>query len=240
MPLFPNGVVRYNTLYTFRNDLNNIIGDSSGKTLFPYARQFLNWEEVGIIKEELIRNLIIASGVICVIICMLIPKPRISFLVILNILASVIEVVGISHFWGQTFNGVTTIYFLICVGLGVDYSAHIGHIFKDSKGKCEDRAHDALQRIGPSVLNALISTAMAVIILGFAKSFVFEVFFRVLFLVACISGSHGVLLLPVLLSIAGGDAVEDTKGDTSKKFESDVVGKDESKITGSNEDAVTA
>jgi predicted RND superfamily exporter protein len=211
MTTFKSGEQRFNTLHTLRKDLNAIIGDGSGKTLFPYTTGFLTWEEVGIIKEELVRNLIIASGVICVIVCLLIPAPRISLVVILNIFMSVVEVVGMAHFWGQYFNGVTTIYFLICVGLGVDYSAHIGHYFKDGKGTSAERALEALTRIGPSVFNALVSTILAVVVLAFAKSFVFEVFFRILLLVTLISGSHGLVLLPVLLSLLGGDNLDSGK-----------------------------
>merc|ERR1712078_917153 len=97
-------------------------------------------------------------------------------------------------------------YLLICVGLAVDYSAHIAHVFNVSMGTATDRAMAALTRIGPSVFHALFSTLLAVLVIGFSKSYVFQGFFKVLFLVTTIAGAHGILLLPVLLSLVGGDS----------------------------------
>eukprot|EP00971_Amphidinium_carterae_P077746 1537234-Amphidinium_carterae.1 len=121
---------------------------------------------------------------------------------------SIIEVVGFAHYWGLTVNGVATIYFLICVGLAVDYSAHIGHTFNVCTGSSNERALKALHQIGPSVVHALMSTLLAICVVSMSKSYVFEVFFKILFLVSVLSGLHGVWLLPALLSIFGGDVSE--------------------------------
>lgn len=177
------------------------------------------WEEVGIIDSELARNLVCAAGVIFAIICLLLPNPRIAVLVSVLICTSILEVVGFMHFWGVTVNGVATIYLLICVGLAVDYSAHIAHVFNVSVGNATERAMAAITRIGPSVFHALFSTLLAVLVIGFSKSYVFQVFFKVLFLVTTIAGTHGLVLLPVLLSLVGGDsgAEEDAEPKTMEK-----------------------
>jgi len=179
--------------------MKDMFGDPTGMKVFPYTMAFLYWEENGIIDVELVRNLIIACGVIFTIVAALIPYPRIAVLVAFNICAAIVEVIGFAHYWGVTMNGVSTIYFLICVGLAVDYSAHIAHAFTDSSGTSENRAMSALQRIGPSVFHAVFSTFLAVVVLGFSKSFVFEVFFKILCLVSLIGGGHGLWLLPMLL-----------------------------------------
>jgi len=159
---------------------------------------------MGIIDTELARNLIIAAGVVFVIICMLIPRPRIACIVSLGICMSIVELVGFMHWWGVTVNGISTIYLLICLGLSVDYSVHIAHIFKESFGSMEERAIGAMTRIGPSVFHALFSTVLAVLVLARSKSYIFEIFFKVLFLVTMIAGFKGLWLLPVVLSIVGG------------------------------------
>jgi Niemann-Pick C1 protein len=137
-------------------------------------------------------------------------------------MAAVVEVIGFSHYMGVKMNGISTIYYLICAGLAVDYSAHIAHVFKDSTGTSVERAVAAMIRIGPSVWNAVFSTLLAVLVLGFSKSYVFIVFFKVLLLVALIAGSHGLVLLPVLLSVAGGSnevKVADNKVEHNKPSE---------------------
>ena len=45
-----------------------------------------------------------------------------------------VEVVGFMYWWGVTISGVSTIYILISVGLTVDYSAHIAHVYTHTTG----------------------------------------------------------------------------------------------------------
>lgn len=172
---------------------------------FPFTTQFLFWEEMGVIDTELIRNLIICCAVIVVMILCFIPRPRIAIVVIIGIIMSIVDVVGILSFWDVQINGVATIYILISVGLAVDYSAHIAHMFKTSKGKASERVEEALVRIGPSVFNAMMSTFLAVCVMAFSQSYVFLIFFKALFLVTAIAGAHGLWLLPVMLATLGGD-----------------------------------
>merc|ERR1719420_1382229 len=133
----------------------------------------LYWEEVGIVGEELWRNIIICAVVITAMVFMLIPKPRIACCVCACIVLSILEVVGFCHYWDISISGVSSIYILISVGLAVDYSAHIAHMFKESYGTSQERARTALIRIGPAVFQAIISTGLAVVVLAFSKSFVF-------------------------------------------------------------------
>ena len=119
------------------------------------------------------------------------------------------------YWWDISINSISTIYVLISVGLAVDYSAHIAHMFKEATGTSQERACEALGRIGPCVLNAMISTLLAVLMLSRSKSFVFVTMYRALCLVVTIAGSHGLWLLPVLLTLFGGDkgVAEGGKGD---------------------------
>jgi predicted RND superfamily exporter protein len=122
------------------------------------------------------------------------------------------------HYWGITISGVSTIYILICVGLAVDYAAHIGHIFKDSVGNSQERAFEAISRIGPSVFHAIFSTVIAVMVLGTSKSYVFQTFFQALFLVTFLAGAQGLWLLPSLLAVIGGSK-EAYAADNTKQIE---------------------
>jgi len=209
MAIQESGKRRYETYHTLREDLKDIFQDDTGMKVIPYTRSFMFWEEMGIIDVELARNLIIACSIIVLIIAVLIPVPRIGAAVALNIIASIVEVVGLAHWWGVTMNGIATIYFLICIGLAVDYSTHIAHAFRDSYGSSQERAIQAVDRIGASVFHAIFSTLLAVSVLSVSKSFVFEIFFKVLLLVTFVAGAHGIWLLPLVLALVGGSA---TKG----------------------------
>merc|ERR1719253_993089 len=150
------GTDRYETMTTMREKMADLYPNS-----FPWSRDFLFWEEVGIIDVELTRNLLVCGAVIILIVFVLVPVPRIAVWVIFCIFLSVIETLGYMYFWGVTISGVSTIYILICVGLAVDYAAHVAHMFVLSTGNAKERAIAALTRIGPSTFNAIASTMVA-------------------------------------------------------------------------------
>ena len=198
------GQDRYDTMTLMRKQLGDVMKDHGGTQTFPYSFEFLYWEEVGVIDEELIRNLIICGIVVTCMIFALVPHPRIAIWVCMSIILSVIDLIGFMYWWDVTISGISTIYILISVGLAVDYSAHIAHMFVESTGTAPQRSIAALERIGPSVFNAVLSTLVAVVIIGFSESYVFRVFFKALFLTVLLGGAHGLLFLPTILSILGG------------------------------------
>lgn len=197
------GRERFDTMTALRAELK-----AMEPTAFPFMRDFLYWEEVGIIATELIRNLIICGVVIFCVVAAMIPHPRIAAWVVVAIFLTVIDLVGFLHWWGVTISSISTIYILISVGLAVDYSAHIAHMFVVSTGNSKERAIGALERIGPSVFNAIVSTLIAVAVLAFSKSYVFRIFFQAFFLTVTIGGIHGLVFLPAALSLFGGDSGE--------------------------------
>lgn len=202
------GTARYDTLLAVRKMVDDIFEDPD--KVYPFSFQFLYWEEVGVIDTELTRNLIVCAAVILVIVMLLIPNPRVSIWVVLCIMLSLVDVVGYLYWWDVTISSISTIYILICVGLAVDYSAHIAHMFNVSTGTGEERTIKALERIGPSVFNAVVSTFLAVVVISTSKSYVFRIFFKCLFLVVVLGGAHGLWLMPVLLSMFGGTNKDDS------------------------------
>merc|ERR1711881_253039 len=195
-----SGDERYKTLDAMRKQIGAIDAKA-----FPYTFNFAYWEEVGIIDVELTRNLIICACVVIFMISAMIPHPRIAVFVMLSIILSVVDLVGFLYFWDVTISSISTIYILISVGLAVDYSAHIAHMFVSASGSGPQRAEEALMRIGPWVFNAITSTMLAVAVLATSNSFIFRVFFKALFLTVLFGGLHGLWLLPTLLALFGGE-----------------------------------
>ena len=54
-----------------------------------------------------------------------------------------VDVAGSMHFWGLTIDTVTTIILILAIGLAVDYSAHIGHMFMTVTGTRAGQSPDA-------------------------------------------------------------------------------------------------
>jgi len=199
-----DGKSRHQMLTKLRKDIQHIFHDASGELVFPFSVEFFFWEEYEVIDSELTRNLIILAGVLWTIICLMLPNLRLALIVTFTICASTFEVIGFMSLWGVTLNAISAIYLLICVGISVDYSVHIAHAFRLSSGSSEEKALAALERIGPSVAHALLSTAIAVSVLAGTRTYVLKVFFKVLMLVTLIAGAYGIWLLPLLLACLGG------------------------------------
>ncbi len=207
--LTTTGTDRWDTMEAMRREIK-----ATCSVAFPFGFEFLWWEEVGYIGAEFVRNATICLGAILVIVFLMIPELKVNIPVILSILATVADVIGFFYWWGETINGVICIYTVICIGLAVDYSAHIGHIFRLSSAEgadAEQRAIDTMERIGTSVTHALLSTLLAVVVLAPSKSFVFSVFFKVLFLVVMFGFLNAIVVLPVLLSLFNGGSMKPAK-----------------------------
>ena len=90
------------------------------------------------------------------------------------------------------------------MGLAVDYAAHIAHYFMTAEnGDRNDRVTETLINIGPAVVNGGFSTFLAFILLITSKSYVFKTFFKIFFLVVTFGVFHGLVFLPVMLSLVG-------------------------------------
>jgi uncharacterized membrane protein YdfJ with MMPL/SSD domain len=86
----------------------------------------------------------------------------------------------------------------------VDYSAHIMHRFLTEVATArEERVIATLTNIGPAVLNGGFSTFLAFILLATSQSHVFSSFFKIFFLVVTFGLYHGLVFLPVVLSLIG-------------------------------------
>ncbi|GAB1864647.1 Patched domain-containing protein 3 [Camponotus japonicus] len=168
-----------------------------------YSLDYITWASNRIIGEELIRNLsleIVAVGVVTLV---LLRNLITSFWVICCVFFTLIDLLGSMYFLGLTVEISSTIMILLCAGLAVDYASHIGLEFIRSSGSKQERALTTLSVIGPAVLNGGLSTFIAFVLLGFSKAYVFMTFFKLFTSVVLFGLFHGLVFLPVILSLAG-------------------------------------
>uniref|UniRef100_A0A1B0D602 SSD domain-containing protein n=1 Tax=Phlebotomus papatasi TaxID=29031 RepID=A0A1B0D602_PHLPP len=187
-------------IYGIASEVNLTTGD---KFATAWSKMFGNWITDEIIDEEVLRNITLA--LVCVMICtaILIVNLQICFWIFICVLLTLINVCGFMQRWGLTIDLVSCIGLQLAVGLCVDYAAHIGHSFLTVTGSRNQRALNCLMHIGEAVLYGGGSTLLALSLLSTSKAYIFKSFFKIFLLVILFGLFHGIVFLPVILSIVG-------------------------------------
>ena len=128
---------------------------------------------------------------------------------------TLVNVAGFMHFWDLTIETGAAILLTVAMGLAVDYSAHIAHFFMTQHGTRDKRVRATLSQMGPAVFNGGFSTFLAFALLATSESHVFLTFFKIFFLVVAFGLYHGLVVLPVVLSLIG----PSTAGDLNEQDE---------------------
>lgn len=103
---------------------------------------------------------------------------------------------------------------IIAVGLSVEFCVHIIICFMNQKGTREQRAQQALSLMGSSVLVGIVMTKLlGVIVLAFASSTLFRLYYFRMYLSIIILGTfHGLFFMPIVLSYVGPKSSRSTDG----------------------------
>ena len=171
--------------------------------VFPWAYLYSAWETDEVISLEVYRNIALAVVAVFFTTLFFICNFRGAVIIIFCVLLTLVDVGGFLHFWGITIDTVSCNNLVIAIGLCVDYSVHITHRFLYEEGTHNERTVATVQNIGPAVFNGGFSTFLAFILLAGSRSHVFSSFFKIFFLVVTFGLFHGLIFLPVILSLIG-------------------------------------
>jgi len=118
------------------------------------------------------------------------------------ILADLLGVMGAN---GIMLNAVSVVNLVMAIGISVEFCIHVTVSFMSQKGTQDERVSKALATMGSSVFSGIFLTKFfGVVILAFAHSQLFEVYYFRMYLAICLLGGfHGLMFLPVLLSLFG-------------------------------------
>ncbi|CDJ56275.1 hypothetical protein EMWEY_00016220 [Eimeria maxima] len=169
-----------------------------------YNRNFVYFESDDAIVPQTISSLASAGCAVIIVSLFLLPSLRGALIVVAILLVIDVVILGFMALWGLPLNLLTMVNLTISIGFSVDYATHTTHAFCHCMGQRRGlRAFEAVLLVGGPLLHGALSTQLAVIPLAFVDSPVLSVFFKMTTLVIIVGVTHGLMLLPVVLSLIG-------------------------------------
>ncbi|CAE7278279.1 NPC1 [Symbiodinium natans] len=197
---------------------------------FMNAQAYIFFDQYRIIVEQMTVSIGLCLGAVLLISALVLAHP-LSVLVVLLVLSLVfMDLMGNIVLWGLALNSISMINLVMAVGLVVDYSMHMAHSFglQDGTLPRPKRAELAMKEMGQPIFLGVSTTFLAILPLAFSSSQAFRVFFQMFFGIVLAGGSHGLIFLPVCMSMFG----PSVKKVTSVKEISNISNTDEEAATG--------
>ena len=194
------------------------ISTSQDVSVFPYSKFYIFFDQYASIVSLTATLMSCALALILVISSILLGSLATGAVVTITVIMIVVDIIGTMALARVSLNAVSLVNLIICVGIGVEFCAHIARAFMFpsrnilEKAKNKFRGRDArvwsaLVNVGGSVFSGItITKLLGVCVLAFTRSKIFEIYyFRVWLALVGWAATHALVFLPVALSFVGGE-----------------------------------
>lgn len=204
--------------YASARRIADTVSEDQSIKVFPYSKFYIFFDQYASIIRLTATLLGSALAIIFVLSSLLLGSIVTGLVVTLTVAMIVVDVIGTMALAGVSLNAISLVNLVICVGIGVEFCAHIARAFmfpsksvmEKAKGKYRGRdlrAWTALTNVGGSVFSGITVTKfLGVFVLAFTRSKIFEVYyFRIWLALVVFAAAHALAFLPVALSLVGGE-----------------------------------
>jgi len=171
---------------------------------FTWANQYYIWDFYAVAQYEMTLTAVLGIISVTIIGTIFIPHWTAVSFVLPLISMLYVDLLGVLQISGVAINAVSYVSIVMSVGLMVDFLLHILLRYYESKERTrEAKVKDTLRTMGSSILIGGISTFLGVIPLAFSSSEIFNTIFITFMGLVTLGVSHGLILIPVVLSLVG-------------------------------------
>ncbi|CAM1505688.1 Fc.00g113250.m01.CDS01 [Cosmosporella sp. VM-42] len=212
--------------YSAARRIASDISERTGADVFPYSVFYIFFDQYLSIVSLTAGLLCAAVGIIFIVASLLLGSIPTALVVTITVIMSVVDIMGTMAVFNVSLNAVSLVNLIICVGISVEFCAHIARAFMfpsrtvmESNNNAfrgrDARAWTALVNVGGSVFSGItVTKLLGVCVLAFTRSKIFEVYyFRVWLALVIFAALHALVFLPVALSIAGGTGYVDPESE---------------------------
>jgi Niemann-Pick C1 protein len=213
--------------YTSARRIANEISKDVSTTVFPYSKFYIFFDQYTSIVRLSATLLGSALATTLVVTTVLLGSITTAIILTLTVAMTLTAIIGSMAILGVSLNAVSLVNLIICVGISVEFSAHIARAYTfPSRSTMEKaprhrfrgrdaRAWTAMVNVAGSVVSGILVTkVLGVSVLAFTRSKIFEVYYFRVWVALCVwAAAHSLVLLPVLLSLFGGKGYVDPESD---------------------------
>ena len=197
---------------SFLRDIREILKKFGSDDTYSFEFEYPNIELNSVFLHEMIKQLGSALATVILVVFLITFNMKVTVFIVFVVLLVVVYMTAMIHLWGMTLFHLSGINLIFGLGITVDFSVHIAHKYltidppkhlKTREEKRNYKASNAISQMANAVFHGGVSTFIAVCIIGFGKSFIFEVFFRCWFGMIIFGVLNGMILQPIILSMFG-------------------------------------